>query len=279
MCYRLPLCFASFLLILCSLATLSAQQTPPDPETAKKARPDTTDAASRQLIQNYLTVTGGADAHDTLRNVLARGSLTEAGRVKEFELIELQDGKRHLTLTWRHLGRDYKELFVFDGLKAWRQEVRPEMKDPEDYSGQEAIHFSNQRWLLQPFVLPTVADYTFQYQGAAKVGGRPCHVVVGYGKKDERSWFYFDQEKFLVLRWGGFGELAGVREYMDYRASKFKKTGGVLLPSEIDLLAENAAFGRIKFEEILPNQTIDQQIFNKPRNRTPVLRQRTTSRN
>jgi hypothetical protein len=47
-----------------------------------------------------------------------------------------------------------------------------------------------------------------------------------------------------------------------------------LLPSEIDLLAENSAFGRIVFEEILPNQEIDRQIFNKPLNRTPVLRQR-----
>ena len=246
----------------------------PDPEAAAQVRPEKTDPASRQLIRNYLTVSGGAEDHEKLRNVVARGRLTEAGRVKQFELIELRDGRRHLSLSWRHLGRNYKEVHVFDGLTAWKQALRPERKDAVDYTGQEGVHFANQRWLLQPFVRPAVADYTFKYQGAAKVAGRPCHVVVGYGKKDVRSWFYFDQEKFLVLRWGGFGELAGVREYLDYRSTKFRRVGGVLLPGEIDLLAENAAFGRIEFEVILPNQPVDPGRFNKPRSRTPVLRQR-----
>lgn len=264
-----------YLLLACfSVATLSAQEAAPEPDAEVKARPESSDAASRQLVRNYLTVTGGKDDHEALQNVVARGSLTEAGRVKNFELIELQDGRRHLTLSWRHLGRDFKEIRVFDGLEAWRQELRPEREEPEDYSGQEAVHFANQRWLLQPFVLPSIADYTFKYQGAAKVGGRPCHLVVGYGKKDVRSWFYFDQEKFLLLRWGGFGELASVREYLDYRATKFRRVGAVLLPSEIDLLAENAAFGKIVFEEILPNQPIDLVRFNKPGSRVPVLRQR-----
>lgn len=273
-------CRIGCLLLACFCAlSLNAQNPPTDQEAVVKIRPEKTDAASQQLIRNYLTVTGGADAHEKLQNVVARGSLTEAGKVKKFELIELKDGRRHLTLTWRHLGRDYKELFAFDGLTAWRQEVKPELKDAEDYSGQEGIHFSNQRWLLQPFVLPSVADYTFKYQGAARVGGRPCHVVVGYGKKNVRSWFYFDQEKFLILRWGGFGELAGVREYMDYRATKFKRAGGVLLPREIDLLAENAAFGKIVFDEILPNQQIDLARFDKPRSQTPVLRQRSVPGN
>jgi len=99
-------------------------------------------------------------------------------------------------------------------------------------------------------------------------------VVVGYGEKDERSWFYFDQEKFLILRWGGLGQIAGVREYMDYRASRFQRVDGVLLPKTIDLLAENSAYGSITFESILTNQPIEPAHFNPPRSRIPLLRQR-----
>jgi len=269
--------FCCALMICLSLVPIQAQENGGSAEAvAPSPRPEATDAASRQLIRNYLTVTGGTGAHDGLRNVVASGTLTEAGKSKNFELVERQDGRRHLTLSWRHLGRDYKARFVFDGLTAWRQDLLPELEDPEDYGGQEGIHFANQRWLLQPFVLPSVADYKFKYQGAARVAGRDCHLVVGYGKRNVRSWFYFDQEKFLLLRWGGLGELAGVREYMDYRATKFKKAGGVLLPSEIDLLAENSPFGKIVFEQIRPNQPVDMGIFNKPESRTPVLRQRPT---
>lgn len=267
------------ILIACTSALrLQAQEEfPPDePEAAAIVRPEATDSASQQLIRNYLTVTGGAAIHERTKNIAAKGSLEEAGKIKAFELIERQDGKRHLTLTWRHLGRNYKEYHVFDGLSTWKQAVSPELKDAEDYSGQEGIHFSHQRWLLQPFVLPSLASYVFKYQGGSKISGRSCHVVVGYGKNNERSWFYFDKENFLLLRWGGFGEVAGAPGYRDYRATKFRKVDGLLLPSEIDLLVEDAAYGKIQIDSILLNQEHEMGRFNKPRSRIPVLRQRSS---
>ena len=262
-------------LLLClSALTLHAQEDAAAPEAAATARPAASDTASRQLISNFLTVVGGDEAYNQIKNVVARGSLEEAGKIKTFQLIELQDGKRHLRLNWRHLGREYEEQLVFNGRQAWRQELSPKNKEAVDYSGQEGIHFSRQRWLLQPLVPPSVANYVFKYQGSARVGGRPCYVIVGHGQNDERSWFYFDQQKCLLLRWGGFGEIAGVREYMDYRASKFQRVGGVLLPKEIDLLAENSAFGRIQFDSIRSNQEIEPGRFDRPMRQTPVLRQR-----
>lgn len=277
--HPLPRLLCCLLLLSAGPLNAQAQAEAQEEETteeipAVKIRPDASDATSEKLIRNYLTVTGGADAYNKLMNVVATGTLEEAGKTKRFELIEMQDGKRHLTLSWRHLGRNYKELKVFDGLIAWRQEISPQLEEAEDYSGQESIHFSNQRWLLQPFVLPSVADYIFKYQGTAQVGGRVCYLVVGFGKKDERSWFYFDKATFLLLRWGGFGEIAGVKEYMDYRASKFKRVGGVMLPREIELLAENAVFGSVQFESILTNKEVDLGRFSKPTSRIPVLRQR-----
>lgn len=238
-------------------------------------RPKTTDKASEQLIQNYLTVTGGKPAHIALRNIVATGTIKEAGKLKSFRLIETQDGKRHLTYTWKHLGRTYETVYSFDGAIAWRQERLPKKQHPESYSGAAATHFIRQRWLIQPFILPLKADYVFQYQGSAKVGGRPTHVVVGYGKQNERTWFYFDKEKSLVIRWGGLGSFAGVKDGLDYRATRFESVDGVLLPKQIDLLAEDAPFGTITFESIQTNQHIDPKSFYLPPSVIPTLRQRT----
>lgn len=265
-CYLLIFC--------CNLTLLHGQESAPDNEAPKTNRPAASDVASEQIIRNYLVATGGQEANRKLTHLLARGRLTEAGKSKTFELIEMQDGRRHLTLSWRHLGRDYKEFHVFNGSETWQQQVKPVKEDPKELSGPTGKHFANQRWLLQPFVPPALTDYTFKYQGEARVGRRPCYVVVGYGVNDERSWFYFDQEKFLLLRWGGIGDLAGMQEYLDYRASRFKSQSGVLLPLEIDLLAEDSVFGRIEFEEILTNQKINSAVFNKPQGKTPLLRQR-----
>jgi len=253
-----------------------AQQDPQNGADAEQSpvRPQISDSASLQLIRNYLTVTGGREKHDRLNHVVATGTLTEAGKSKNFELIETQDGKRHLTLSWRHLGRDYEELTVFDGSSTWKQKLKPKLGNPTSFSGQDSVHFANQRWLLQPFVLPAVASFALKYQGNGRVAGRTCHVVVGFGKKNVRSWFYFDQEKFLLLRWGGLGDFAGVSEYKDYRALAFKKVEGTLLPSAIDLIVDDKAYGRIDFDSIVANPGYDNGLFAKPIDRTPVLRQR-----
>lgn len=237
-------------------------------------RPEQSDAASLRLIGNYLAVTGGQLAHRAQRNVVAEGLIKESTLLRNFKLIETNDGKRHLTYEWTHLGREHRVIYVHDGLQTWTQVLAPKKQDAKVYGGSDGAHFASQRWLLQPFTLPSLADYTFKYQGGAKVSGRPAYVVKAYGKGELKSWFYFDKEEFLLTRWGGEGQIAGVKEDMDYRATQFKPVGGVLLPSQIDLLAENSAFGQIRFKRIEVNQNVDSVSFFMPQSMTPTLRQR-----
>lgn len=270
--YLCPLAFALGLLVLSSVEA----QTQPTVTPAEVAitRPQLTDITSKQLIRNCLAVSGGKQAYIDLENVTATGSIVEAGKLKSFLLIETQDGRRQLTYTWKHLGRKYKTLYSFDGVHTWQQELLPKEEYPEPFSGRDAIHFARQHWLIQPFVAPLIADYTFKYQGMSKVAGRPAYIITGYGKNDIRSWFYFDKEKHLLTRWGGKGTIAGIEEYMDYRATRFATVNGVLLPKQIELLAENSAFGTITFETFSANQTIDPNIFSMPPSTIPTLRQK-----
>jgi hypothetical protein len=243
------------------------------------SRPSQSDAASTQLISNYLAVTGGRQAHLKLRNVVATGTIKVSTSLRNFRLIETYDGKRHLTYYWTHLARKYREVFVHDGLQSWSQVLEPKKQEAKIYGGADGIHFAHQRWLVQPFTLPLLADYVFKYQGTHKVNGRPAYIIKGYGKQDVPSWFYFDQEKSLLTRWGGEGQIARVKEHMDYRARQFKSTEGVLLPSKIDLLAEDAAFGLLKFEQIQINQDLSDVSFFMPRSTIPTLHQRPVAPN
>jgi len=243
------------------------------PEVLATFRPQLTDTTSKQLIKNYLAVSGGKHAYDSLENVIATGSIVEAGKLKSFRLIETQNGRRQITYTWKHLGRKYKSLYSFDGVQTWQQQLLPKEQHPEPFSGRDATHFARQHWLIQPFVVPRITDYVFKYQGMSKVAGRPAYIITGYGKHNIRSWFYFDKEKQLLTRWGGIGTIAGIEEYMDYRATRFATVSGVLMPKQIELLAENSPFGTITFETINANQPIDSEIFFMPTNTIPMLRQ------
>lgn len=278
-------CFRPSVLVLCWIAICPLLSYPQEtsPAGAENAptdpRPEKSDAASLRLVDNYLAVTGGRSAHSALRNVVAEGTIKESTLLRNFKLIETADGKRHLTYHWTHLGRKHRVVYVHDGLQTWTQVLVPKKQDARPYGGADGAHFANQRWLLQPFTLPAVADFTLKYQGTSKVSGRPAYVIKGYGKNDSKSWFYFDKETFLLIRWGGEGQIAGVKENMDYRATQFKKAGGVLLPSQIDLLAEDAAFGKVSFEPIKVNQDLNDVSFFMPQSVLPTLRQRPVPQN
>ncbi|MGJ8641174.1 MAG: hypothetical protein ACSHYA_17420 [Opitutaceae bacterium] len=238
-------------------------------------RPAETDKTSQSLINNFLAVSGGKGPYEALKNVVATGMIDEAGKTKRFRLVETQDGKRKITYSWHFLGRNYQEIYSFNGVDTWSQRTQPQELPAERFVGREAAHFKTHRWLIQPMVLPVRADYVFQYQGLQKVNERPAYIVVGYGKEDERTWFYFDKEAFLLTRWGGIGTIGGVKEYLDYSASKYSKINGIFLPKKIDLLAEGKEFGTIIFEEIQTNAEINSQTFDPPPNSIPVLRQKT----
>lgn len=273
---RITRIFLPFIALLLPFAAIAQTQDPavdaPKSLTVAK-RPAATDSASSQLIKNYLAVTGGLQAHIGLRNVVATGTLQEGRSTKRFEIVETQDGKRKLTLSWHLLGRRYRDVIAFNGVEAWKQTLLPIERKVKIFGGQSAIHFSQQRWFMLPMVDPVKAAYVFKYDGDDKVLGRPAHLVVGYGKKDERSWFYFDKEKFLVTRWGGIGMLVSSKAYMDYQAIHFEKVAGVLLPKEITILAGGNYYGKITIDTINTNVSIDTEIFDPKIEPSPVLRQ------
>jgi hypothetical protein len=248
-------------------------------EVSSDTRPQHSDATSLRLINNYLVATGGREAHRLIRNLVAEGTIKESTLERRFRLIETFDGKRHLTYEWIHLGRQHRVIYVHDGLKTWTQVLAPKKEDARAYGGLNGAHFAHQSWLLQPFTLPAIADYTFKYQGQSKIRGRSTYLIKAYGPKDRASWFYFDEEKFLLIRWGGKGMIAGVEEYLDYQAIQFKPFNGLILPSKIDLLAENSAYGHIRIERVEMNGNLDNLTFFMPESIRPTLRQRPVIKN
>lgn len=265
------------LLLACLIAISLSAQTPAEPTEeealAVDPRPKESDKTNFQLIKNYLAATGGESSHRAIQNVVAEGTIRESSLIRNFKLIETNDGKRHLTYDWKHLGRKHRVVYACDGLEIWTQVLEPKELPPKLYGSPDGVHFTNVRWLLQPFTLPTKADYVFKYQGAAKVGSRPTYVVKEYGKKNIPICYYFDKEKFLVARWGGKGQVAGVEENMDYHATSFRSIDGVLFPSKIDLIVENASFGNIEFNSALANQDLSEISFLIPKTTVPTLRQ------
>lgn len=268
--------FAGIFLLGLAICALSL---PAQRRAKVEPRPEQSDAASSQLLTNYLKVSGGADRHESLRNVVASGSIKESTLERRFNLVETSDGKRFIRYQWTHLGRPHEVTYAHDGLQSWKQELKPEKKHPVEIGGLKGHHFGEILWLIHPVTRPRSADFAFQYRGNAKVQERPAHLVRGFGKNNRPLWLYFDKESFLITRWGGLSLFGGTQEYKDYRATSFRRVDGLVFPSKIELLAENDAYGQIVIESLLTNQDLDGVSFLMPTTTTPTLRQRPVSRN
>ena len=273
------LSFTLCLFLTCSLtnARLIAQDAEdPEPGSAPKiVRPSASDSASLKLIQNYLITSGGEEQHRQLRNIRVTGEYKEARDLKYFTFIETDKGKRYLRLNWKLRGVEHEQIYAYDGSEAWQQKTMPDDKRrnlPTPYKGRAAVHFINQRWFIHPFNPPLFQDYVFQYSGADNIGNRPSHLVVGYGPKNERTWFYFDQETFLVTRWGGIGAVSRGEAYLDYQAKGFKSVDGIFLPTGLTMLAKDEAYGEIIFQTVETNVEVSPSLFSKPVVEIPTLR-------
>lgn len=267
-------------LTITASAQTATTTTEPTPETAKIIRPEKSDATSQKLIANYLAASGGLQAHRSLKNIRVSGELSEGKERKNFELIESTTGQRLLRLNWTHRGVPHEHLYGFDGESLWQQRRLPsdgKRNLPKNYNGQAAAHFQHQRWFYPPFTQPLRENYVFTYEGVAKSEPRPSYLLLGYGPKNERSWFYFDQEKFLVTRAGGIGMTGSAKTDLDYRATGFKAVNDVLLPTGFVLLAKGQPYGTITFETIEANIDLPADTFTRPVIEIPTLRGQATN--
>ncbi len=258
-----------------ALPAQDAPSAPTDGEAGPVAvRPAESDGPALRLISNYLAASGGRAAHVRLDAVTARGTIKEGKEIRKFEITETRDGKRFLKTTWRLLGREYEFHQVTDGVDAWSRQVLPKAERPGKIEGRDGERFINHRWFFHPFTGPLFDEHVFEFRGDSRVGGRPAYLVVGYGRGDVRTWFYFDKETFLVNRYGGIGRIAGAEEYFDLVALEFAPQGGVLLPKRLEFIVEHAAYGEAVFDEILVNPAVDPALFEKPEAIEVWLRQR-----
>lgn len=273
------------------------------------------DAASLKIMVNYSTVTG-AKARSNMSQLRATGTFVYGNESKPFELIETREGHRCLTLSYRLMGRLYRERIVSlpgeapeergrawkeiskivvaaDGSESWESvffEViergkvryreqfgttvrshgrslrpRPLSRDEQTvisgrYAELSIDHFQKVFLLLQPFLREEHRRFGFRYLGVEKLLKRPMYVI----RRGDNQYHYFDQKKFLLVQWGGQSTLGGRPILVDYRSRAFKRFGGVLLPSKIALVADQAVLGSYQLDAVEWDAAIDRKRFAVP---------------
>jgi hypothetical protein len=90
--------------------------------------------------------------------------------------------------------------------------------------------------------------------------GRPVYIVRHFSG----GHFYFDREKFLLVQWGGKSRFGGKSLPIDYRSTRFKRQGQILLPTKVLLTAEGTVLGTYEIDQVEVNAALAPGIFAVP---------------
>ena len=116
----------------------------------------------------------------------------------------------------------------------------------------------------QPHEFFNFSQTGFQYIGVDKVAQRKTYVI----RRGTESYYYFDKEKFLLLKWGREESLGGQKLEVSYVANSFKRWGTprdtFLLPSQISIVAGDKVLGSYRIEGIEINRPVKQSVFTPP---------------
>ena len=170
--------------------------------------------------------------------------------------LEIQDNS--FTTFREQFGR----TVVSDG-----QQLRARQLDYEDwrvisgsYGEVPSRHFRSMFMFLQPFLLENDKALGYEFKGIEKLKGRESYVL----RHGRNRYFHFDKERFLLVQWGGAGQIGGEDMYIYYRAVAFKRWDSMLFPSKISIIGKNVELGSYTIEFVEVNSEFDSSTLEVP---------------
>jgi len=260
---RLPILCASLALLL---PILPAQEETPETEAQPKRPPALvipaeTDAISRKILENFITVNGGQAAVDALESVVLRGEMKEGRTLYELQSYYKAPDKT-LTRTWRRkMGKEYGTSFGSDKQTVWKIDDDGDREtfvvirdDSAELSTQASVVLKLLHWQENGYVL--------EYVGKGNIGERAMLKVQAYHPRMAAPMLiYFDAKTFLPMRFRTLKNVGSGAFPVEVHISKYEKFGKIWMPREYLFLIDGESYGWLKAEKIHPNVPIEPSLL------------------
>ncbi|MDB4966162.1 MAG: hypothetical protein JWN44_1851 [Myxococcales bacterium] len=223
-------------------------------EEAAKAAPAPASVRVDEVLQKFVTATGGKPAWDKLKTRVSQTTFVGPPTGIPLEVTQLAPDRWLARMISKHGSFEQG----FDGKSGWQRSPRG---DVHDLGGSDLADARRDAPLALPLVLPSLVS-ELKVIADALVGKGNAHVLEGTsGDVVER--LYFDDKSGLLVRWSTrlhtpLGDLPEETSFEDYR-----KVDGVMLPfTVVRNIAGEAQ--TIKYQSIKHNVPVDEAQFARP---------------
>lgn len=202
----------------------------------------------QDVVDNYITATGGADALKSVESVKMKGTFGEGS---EGGSIEVYFSRKYLYMDLDTKQFKMKQAVDVDAKKGWTKfgTMLKDMKEEEITKQKKNAEGT----LWANFLNPKDNGITFELLQNETVNGSDAYVVDQLKDGVSVATSYFDTKTFLKVR-----ELKGS---MTNDFSDFRKTGdeNIMMPYKI-----NSQQGDVTLTEIKFNSKFDKKLLKKP---------------
>ncbi len=216
------------------------------------------DPASIDLDSLFVESVGGPEAVDSLRRLTsyrAEGTMDLMGNVGRFVEYYVPPDKFYSRI---EIG-PMTMVQAFDGHTAWQIDMNGQVSEVEGFERDEILkgaYFNSHSYLF-----PDRFEGSYEYQGLKTEDGIDYHVVRFKPLNKSEVIAYFDAATGLMSKSTGYMDELVMHTY---RRNPIR-TGGILFPTEVDVIAEGAPVTmKARYESIVLNEPVDPGIFRMP---------------
>ena len=225
------------------------------PGAAAMGAPPAGGATADQILERYVTASGGADAMRQVTSRAMKGNILVGGNSTPIELLTKAPNKR---VSISQMGGN-NSYTAFDGTAGW---LGTTGRPARDMSAAESAASS----IDAEFYLPLRLKEIFPQLRRGRpeiVNGAECEVLNGSAPGKPAVRLYFDKSTGLLARLVRYADTPLGRNPTQIDYADYKTVDGVTIPMRWTLARPNGRF-TIQITDVKSNAPIDDARFAKP---------------
>lgn len=285
-----PVVCSLFLGIALSAATARAApdtpapnlDSPPAPALAAQATPEpfdpppvATDPIARRILENFITVEGGAAALKQILLIQASGTeypLTHDGVPFDFTYsIAPPNCARLDTIEQQKYGKVIEIHQAVSGNLAWSVQTsdkNPEVADIPPAQLPELVRLAD---FVYPYLDYDARGLRYQYTGPEKFRGLSTLVVKAWPAQGPPEYLYFDNQNFLLLRVRREVTIGTARTWSNSYVTQYEKVGNFWFPAVWEFALSDAVVARLEVKQVQLLPKIDPALFARPADKEGIV--------
>ncbi len=214
-----------------------------------------------EIIARYLKAVGGADRMQAVRSLRRVGKYEGEGG---FEATLVQENMRPGSVREEFTLQGMTAINAWDGKAGWKIDPFQGKKDAESLSDEEMRSLLLDADFDEPLVNYREKGNSVQFAGTDQIEGTDVYRIKVTLKNGDSRTYYLDADSYVPIKIDDRETIRGSEQEFETTLGDYKEVAGWFIPFALEVGRKGGPRGKITWQKIEPNVTLDDSRFHKP---------------